>query len=55
MKHLFRPRCYETRNQLQGKTAKNTNTWRLKNTLLNNQWITGEVKRYIETNENETL
>ena len=39
------------------KTVKNTNTWRLKNTLLNNQEITKEmkeeVKKYLETNHNE--
>ena len=26
------------------KTVKNTNTWRLNNMLLNNQWITEEIK-----------
>ena len=26
------------------KTAKITNTWRLNNMLLNNQWITEEIK-----------
>ena len=35
------------------KTVKNTNTWRLNNTLLNNQEITEEIKKYLETNENE--
>ena len=39
------------------KTIKNTNIWRLKYTLLNNQQITEEIKTeikiYIETNENE--
>jgi len=39
------------------KSIKNTNIWRLKNTLLNNQQITEEIKREIkiciETNENE--
>ena len=39
------------------KTVKNTNMWRLKNVLLNNQWMTGEtkddIKKYLETNENE--
>ena len=34
-------------------TVKNTNIWRLKNTLLNNQQITEEIKICIETNENE--
>ena len=39
------------------KTVKNTNTWRLNSTLLNNQEITEEIKeeikKYIETNDNE--
>ena len=38
------------------KSVKNTNTWRLKNTLLNNQEITEEIKeeikKYLETNDN---
>ena len=38
-------------------SVKNTNTWRLKNTLLNNQEITDEIKeeikKYVETNDNE--
>ena len=39
------------------KTIKNTNIWRLKNTLLNNQQITEEIKKEIkiciEMNDNE--
>ena len=39
------------------KTVKNTKTWRLNNILLNNQEITeeikDEIKKYIETNDNE--
>ena len=39
------------------KKCKNTNTWRLNNTLLNNQEITEEmkeeIKKYKETNDNE--
>ena len=39
------------------KTIKNTNIWRLKNTFLNNQQITEEIKKeikiYKEMNENE--
>ena len=35
------------------KTIKNTNVWRLHNTLLNNQQITEEIKICMETNENE--
>ena len=37
------------------KTGKLTNTWKLNNTLLNNQWIkeeiTGKIKMYLKTNE----
>ena len=39
------------------KTVKNTNTWRLNNTFLNNQQVTEEIKReikkFLETNDNE--
>ena len=39
------------------KSVKNTNTWRINNTLLNNQDITEEIKdkitKYLETNGNE--
>ena len=39
------------------KSVKNTNKWRLNNTLLNNQEITEEIKeeikKYLETNDNE--
>ena len=44
---------------LKKKTVKNRNMWRLNNMLLNNQWITKEikeeVKQYLETNENENM
>ena len=39
------------------KTVRNTNTWRLNNTFLNDQQVTGEIKReikkFLETNDNE--
>ena len=39
------------------KTVKNTNTWRLNNMLLDNQWINKEIKeelnKHLETNENK--
>ena len=35
------------------KSVKNTNTWRLRFTLLNNQQITEEIKKHLETNDNE--
>ena len=41
------------------KTVKNTNTWRLNNTLLNNQEITEEIKeeikKYLGTYDNENM
>ena len=41
------------------KTVRNTNTWRLNNTLLNNQQVTEEIKReskiFLETNDNENM
>ena len=40
-------------------TAQNTNKWRLNNMLLTNQRITEEIKeeikKYLETNENENV
>ena len=36
-------------NSYRGKTAKNTNTWRLNNILLNNQEITEEIKEKKKT------
>ena len=39
------------------KTVRNTNTWRLNTTFLNNQQVTEEIKReikkFLETNDNE--
>ena len=39
------------------KSVRNTNTWRLSNTFLNNQQVTKEIKReiktFLETNDNE--
>ena len=41
------------------KTMRNTNTWRLNNTLVYNQQITEEIKReikkFLETNDNENM
>ena len=38
------------------KNGKRTNTWRLNNMLLKNQWVNEEtkeeVRKYLETNEN---
>ena len=41
------------------KTARNTNTWRLNNMLLNHQQVTEEIKReikqFLETHDNENM
>ena len=41
------------------KNARNTNTWRLHNMLLNNQQVIEEIKReikqFLETNDNENM
>ena len=41
------------------KSVRNTNTWRLNNMLLNNQQATEEIKRevkkFLETNDNESM
>ena len=41
------------------KTVRNTNTWKLNNTFLNNQQVTEEIKRevkkFIEINDNENM
>ena len=41
------------------KQVRNTNTWRLNNTFLNNQKVTKEIKReikkFLETNDNKNI
>ena len=41
------------------KTVRNTNTWRLNNTFLNNQKVTeeikSEIKKFLKTNDNENM
>ena len=34
------------------KKLRNINTWRLNNMLLNNQQVTEEIKKFLETNDN---
>ena len=39
-------------------TVKNTNTWRLNNTFLNNQGVAAiksKIKKFLETNDNENM
>ena len=35
------------------KTVRNTNTWRLNKKFLNNQQVTEEIKKFLETKDNE--
>ena len=46
-------------NNLKEKTQKHSNSWRLNNMLLNNEWfkneIKEEIKKFTETNENEFI
>ena len=53
---IFSDHNSETSYQLQEKRCKKTNTWRINNTLLNNQRITeeikGEIEKYRKTNDN---
>ena len=46
-----------TRKYKKKKTVKNTNTWRLNNTFLNNKQVSEEIKReikkFLKTNDNE--
>ena len=46
-------------NYKKKKTVRNTNTWRLSNTFLNNQQATKEInreiKKFLETNDNENM
>ena len=37
------------------KTVKNTNTWRLNNTFLNNRRNEKEIKKFLETNDNQNM
>ena len=37
------------------KTVRNTNTWRLNNTFLNNKQVTEEIKKFLETNDSENM
>ena len=51
---------YESRYQLEEKTPeRNTITWRLNNTFLNNQQVPEEIKReikkFLETNDSENM
>ena len=43
--------------EIKKKSGKTTNTWRLNNMLVDNEWakqeIKEEIKNYMETNENE--
>ena len=42
-------------NYKKKKTVRNTNTWRLNNTFLNNQHVIKEIKKILETKDNENM
>ena len=46
-RHVLSSQWLKTRNQPQEK-KKNSNTWRLNNMLLNNEWINSEIKEEIK-------
>ena len=43
------------RRDIKKKTVRNTNTWRLNNAFLNNQQVTEEIKKFLETTDNENM
>jgi hypothetical protein len=55
--HTIWAYCIKTRTQQQNNIEKNAKIWKLNNTLLDDQWVTGEIKekikRFLEVNENE--
>ena len=57
IKYIFENNALRLDIDYRKKSVQNTNTWRLNNTLLNNQEITEEIKeeikKHLETNENE--
>ena len=59
MSSIFSDHAMRLHINYREKSVKNTNTWRLNNTLLNNQEITEEIKeeikKYLETNDNENM
>ena len=50
---------YDWKSTTRKKSAKNTNTWRRNNMLLNYQWVTEEmkedIKKYLEANVNKDM
>ena len=46
---IFRLQVYETQNQPQKKFGKITNTLRLRNILLKNEWVNQEIKEEIKS------
>ena len=54
----IRPSMFSNHNTMRldinyKKKLRNINTWRLNNMLLNNQQVTEEIKKFLETNDNE--
>ena len=57
--NLRKLKSYQASSTTRKKPVRNTNTWRLNNTFLNNQQVTEEIereiKKFLETNDNENM
>ena len=55
--HIFRPQTIKLEINHEKKIRKVTNTWRLKNILVKNEWanqaVKEEIKKYMEVSEND--
>ena len=56
----IRPSIFSNHNTMKldinyKKKLRNTSTWVLNNMLLNNQQVTEEIKKFLETNDNENI
>ena len=59
MKHFSNHNAMRLYINYRKKTVRNTNTWRLSSTFLNNQQVSEEIKReikkFLQTNDNENM
>jgi hypothetical protein len=55
--HSIQSQCNKTRTQQKSKDKKHANSWKLNNSLLNEQWVIDEIKeeikKFLNVNENE--
>ena len=52
-------KCLKLETNLKKKTQKHSNSWKLNNVQLKNEWFNNEIKegikKFLETNENELI